>query len=64
MSVDPLQDIDEVDVGVDLVKNTRRDQALNLANALRTKLRSAERPVFPSHWDRAQGSLQVIRVDR
>jgi hypothetical protein len=35
MRFDSLQDSDEIDVGIDLVKNTRRDQALDLADALR-----------------------------
>lgn len=64
MGLDPLQHVDEVGIRVDLVEPARRDQALDLTHAFRTKLCSTEKPVLSPHWDRAQRSLQVIRVDR
>lgn len=64
MRFDSPQGIDEIGVGIDLVKNTGRNQALDLADSLRFEVCPIEEPVFPSRWDRAQGSPQVNRVDR
>lgn len=64
MRLDPLQHVDEIDIGVDLVQRARRDQALDLTDALSTEFSPTEEPALPTHRDRPQRPLQVIRVDR
>ena len=64
MRLDPLQHINEINIRVDLVQRARGDQALDLTDALSTELGPTEEPIFPAHRDRAQRSLQVVRVDR
>ena len=64
LSFDSLQDIDEVEIGIDLVKNARCDEALDLANTFRSELRPTEEPVLPPHRDGAESSFEMIRVDR
>jgi hypothetical protein len=60
---DALQDIDEVRVGIDVVHSARGDQALHDASVLGADLRSAEQPVLFAEWNRAQSTLDVVRVD-
>ena len=64
MLADPLQDIDQVGVGIDAMQAAGDDQALDDADVFGTELGPAEDPVLASHGDDSQGALQVVRVDR
>jgi hypothetical protein len=50
MGINPLQHIDEVDVGVDALQATRSNQTLNNPYVLRAHLGPTEQPVPSAHW--------------
>ncbi len=63
MRVDTLEDVDEIHIGIDVVQDTGRDQALCPADFLGAHLGPTEEPVLPPHRNRAERSLEVVRVD-
>ena len=64
MVTDPLQNIDEVNVRIDAVQAAGNDQTLDDADMFGTEFGPAEVPVFTAHRNNAQGSLQMVGVDR
>ena len=61
--VDALEDIDQVVVGVDVVRSASDDETVQRGRRLGTDFAPAEQPVLPIHGDRAQRTLQVVGVD-
>ena len=64
MHADALQHVDQVGVGVHPLETAGHQQALDDADAFRTDLRPGKQPVLFSHGDGAQGTLEVVGVDR
>ena len=63
MLADPLQHVDEVRVRVDALQAASCDQALHDARVFGANFGPAEEPVFSACGYRAQGALDVVRVD-
>ena len=63
MLADPLQDIDQVVIGIDIVEAASGQQALHDADLFGTQFRPAEQPSLPAHGDHPQASFQMICVD-
>ena len=63
MLTDALQHIDEVRVRVDALQTAGGDQALHDSNVLGADFGPTEEPVAPSHWNRAQGALDMVGID-
>jgi len=61
---DALQDIDQVVVGVDRVQPAGDDQALQDSDVPGTEFGPEEHPVAATHRNRAQGPLEMSRIDR
>src|SRR5690554_8207557 len=59
-----LEDIDQVGVGVDALQPAGGQQALYDADVLGADLAPTEHPVFLTHGNAAQATLQVVGVDR
>jgi hypothetical protein len=62
VKADPLQDIDQVGIGVDPMQATRDDQTLHDADMLGTEFGPAEVPILAPHGDNTQTALQMIRM--
>jgi hypothetical protein len=57
MRVDTLEDIDQVDIGVDTLQAARGDQALHDAHILRPDFSPAKQPVASAQGNRANLAL-------
>lgn len=64
VTVDALQNVDEVVVGIDAVKLAGDDQALHDADLSRTQFGPTEHPVLATQRNRTQAAFQVVRVHR
>lgn len=64
MGIDTLEDVDEVDVGINALQATRREHALHDVHLARPQFRPAEAPVPPADGNGANLPLQVIRIER
>ena len=53
MGVDPLQDIDEVGIGIDPVQTARGEEALHNPDVARAHLRPAKKPIAAAEHYRA-----------
>lgn len=51
MPTDPLQHIDQIVVGIDLVESAGDDQALHDPDLPGTEFGPAEQPVAATHWN-------------
>ena len=61
---DPLQHIDEVVVGINIVEPAGREQTLHDADVPGTQFGPAEEPVFLAHRDDPQCPLNMVRIYR
>ena len=64
MHADALQYVDQVGIGVHPLETTGHQQALDDADAFGTDLRPGKQPVLSAHGNGAQGTLEVVGVDR
>ena len=62
--VDALQDVDEIVVGIDIVKTAGRDQTLDDADMPGAELCPAEHPVFSTLGNRTERPFEMVGVDR
>ena len=64
MLADPLQDIDQVVIGIDVVEAASGQQTLHDADLFGTQFRPAEQPSLPAHGNHPEPPLQMVGVDR
>ena len=64
MGIEPLQHIDEVDVGINPLQATRGKEALHDPDIAGAHFGPAEEPVFSADGNRANLPLQVIGIER
>ena len=62
MLADTLEHIEQIIVGVDVVQAARYNQGLDHADVFGADFGPAEIPIFPAHWNDAQGALQMVCV--
>ena len=60
MLADALKDVDEVDIGVDIVEPAGDEQALDDAHPSGADFGGGEQPVSFSHGNGTKGALEVI----
>ena len=64
MGIDPLEDIDQIDVGIDALEATRSQQALDDADMPGADFRPTEQPVAAAQRNGANLPLQMIGIER
>ena len=64
MRVDSLENVDEIDIGVDLMKSASCKKRLNPSDGSCTKLGPTEHPVLSSEGNRSDLPFEMVRVDR
>lgn len=63
VGIDPLEDIDEIDVGIEALYATGGQQTLNDADMARAHFRPAEEPVAPAQGNDANLPFQMIGIN-
>jgi hypothetical protein len=64
MSFNPLQHINQIFVRVNVVQPASGEQALQNTDMPSASLIQAKRPIFAAHGNRAEGTFNMIGVDR
>ena len=63
MGIDALEDIDEIDIGIDALEATGGQQTLDDADMAGTHFRPTEQPVAPAQGNGANLPFQMIGID-